>query len=114
MSNNAQEEFAVAEKVKVKINKPPLYNVIFHNDDYTPMEFVIHVLLDVFNKNETQAVELTLEIHESGKSVVGQYIKEIAESKQKQVHDLAKQEGHPLECSIEPAPESTPSRSMKP
>jgi len=82
---------------------PPRFVVIMHNDDYTTMEFVIMVLEDVFHKSNTEATSIMLTIHNKGKAACGSYPFEIAETKVESVHRMAKQAGHPLRCSIQPA-----------
>lgn len=96
---------ALLEEVMQKFENPKKYNVIFHNDDYTPMEFVIQVLYTVFDKDEAESIRITLEVHEKGKAIVAQYTKEIAKTKKMQVDSYADKFEHPLKCTIEAAPE---------
>lgn len=84
-----------------KLAKPPLYKVVLNNDDYTPMEFVIHVLQKFFRKNETEAVQIMLLVHKTGKGVAGVFPFSIAETKVKQVNDFSKQHGFPLLTTLE-------------
>lgn len=76
------------------------YQVILLNDDVTTMDFVVMILLDIFLKSFDDAVELTLQIHHEGMGVAGIYVKEIAEAKQEQVHQLAAAAGFPLRCTL--------------
>lgn len=84
-----------------KLARPPLYKVILNNDDYTPMEFVIHVLQKFFRKNESEAVQVMLLVHKTGKGVAGVFPFSIAETKVKQVNDFSKQHGFPLLTTLE-------------
>ena len=104
MSRKTREQtegdVAVAEKTKTK--RPPMYKVLLHNDDYTPMEFVIAILETVFHKDHTEAVSLMYTVHFTGKAVAGLYPRSIAESKVAKVLTLAREKGHPLLCTMEP------------
>lgn len=88
-------------KPRAKTEKPPLYKVLLLNDDYTPMEFVVHVLERFFGINHQQAIELMLTVHKKGLAVVGVFSFEIAETKVTQVMDFARQNQHPLQCTME-------------
>jgi len=82
--------------------KPPsMYSVLLFNDDYTPMEFVVEVLERFFNKNREQATQIMLQVHTKGSGVCGIYPLDIAETKVSQVLDLAKEQGHPLQCNMQ-------------
>lgn len=87
--------------VKTKTKKPSLYRVIMLNDDFTPMEFVVSLLRSIFNKSETEATEIMLQIHHSGVGVCGVYTYEVAETKMAQVIEIARRSQHPLRCEIE-------------
>lgn len=91
----------LAPKAKPKTAKPPMYKVLLLNDDYTPMEFVVHVLQRFFGLNHAQSVELMLTVHRKGVAVVGVFSYEIAETKVTQVMDYARQNQHPLVCTME-------------
>lgn len=91
----------LAPKEKTKTAKPPMYKVLLLNDDYTPMEFVVHVLQRFFGLNHSQSVELMLTVHRKGVAVVGVFSYEIAETKVTQVMDYARQNQHPLVCTME-------------
>jgi ATP-dependent Clp protease adaptor protein ClpS len=97
------EQSGVATIKKVKLQPPRMHKVIMHNDDYTTMEFVIHVLEKYFNKNTTEAHAIMLEVHTRGFGICGLFTFEVAESKVAKVIKYARENGHPLKCSTEPA-----------
>ncbi len=82
-------------------DKPPMYRVLLHNDDYTTMEFVVEVLMYVFNKSPEAAVKIMMNVHRKGIGVCGVYTHEVAETKVDTVHNLARESGFPLRCSME-------------
>ena len=88
-------------KTKAKTEKPSLYKVLLLNDDYTPMEFVVHVLERFFNKNHEDATRIMLHVHHHGVGVCGIYPFEVAETKVAQVIEFARQHQHPLQCTME-------------
>ena len=88
-------------KEQAKTKRPPLYKCILLNDDYTPMEFVVHVLERFFSKNREEATRIMMHVHQRGVGVCGVYTYEVAETKVTQVMDLARQNQHPLQCTIE-------------
>lgn len=88
-------------KPKAKSERPPLYKVMLINDDYTPMEFVVYVLQRFFGINHDQAVDLMMNVHQKGLAIVGVFSFEIAETKVTQVMDFARQNEHPLQCTME-------------
>lgn len=92
---------AVVVKPSPKTRKPTMYKVLMLNDDYTPMEFVVYVLERFFHKNRDQATQIMLNVHRRGVGVCGVYTYEVAETKVTQVMDLARQNQHPLQCTIE-------------
>lgn len=96
-------ERGVATKTRPKTKKPSLYRVLMMNDDYTPMEFVVQILVGVFNKTAEEATQIMLNVHQSGIGVCGIYTYEIAETKVTQVMDQAKRAQHPLQCTMEKA-----------
>lgn len=84
-----------------RLEEPPMYRVLLHNDDYTTMDFVVEVLVSVFNKTMEQATEIMLNVHREGVGMCGVYTYEIAETKVSIVHSLAKESEFPLRCSME-------------
>ncbi|HEY6434678.1 MAG TPA: ATP-dependent Clp protease adapter ClpS [Acetobacteraceae bacterium] len=91
----------VVVRTRPKTRKPAMYKVLMLNDDYTPMEFVVHVLERFFQKNREEATRIMLHVHRRGVGVCGVYTYEVAETKVTQVMDLARQNQHPLQCTIE-------------
>ena len=89
------------EAVKKKLAPPPMYKVLLNNDDYTPMDFVIEVLIRFFNLDLEKANQIMLTVHYRGRAVCGIYTAEIAETKVMQVTQYAKKHQHPLMCSME-------------
>lgn len=83
------------------IEEPPMYRVLLHNDDYTTMQFVVELLMIVFHKTLEEATRIMLNIHQSGIGVCGVYSYEVAETKVETVHELARERGFPLKCSME-------------
>ncbi|MAS81925.1 MAG: ATP-dependent Clp protease adapter ClpS [Legionellales bacterium] len=98
--NTIDDDLAIEES-KPQIKRPPLYRVILLNDDYTPMDFVVHVLEIFFSVDRDNATRVMLEIHTRGKGVCGIFTHEIAESKVSLVNDYAKENQHPLLCTME-------------
>jgi len=94
-------ESDLAVKTRSKSKRPPLYKVMILNDDYTPMEFVVHVLERFFGMSSAQALEIMLTVHKKGLAVVGVFSHEIAETKVTQVMDFARRHEHPLQCTME-------------
>ena len=91
----------VVTKTSPKTKKPSMYRVLLLNDDYTPMEFVVHVLERYFNKDQQEATQIMLHVHQKGIGVCGIFPFEIAETKVMQVTDLARKNQHPLQCTME-------------
>ena len=111
MSKNRQEkpsefldegETEVATDVDRKVEPPRLYQVLLHNDDYTTMDFVVMILMDVFHLPEEQAIEIMLRVHYQGIGLAGVYPYDVAETKVHKVAELARQAEFPLRCSLEP------------
>jgi ATP-dependent Clp protease adaptor protein ClpS len=92
---------AVVTRAKPKTKKPSLYRVLVLNDDYTPMEFVVYVLENFFNKSREDATHIMLHVHQNGVGVCGIFSYEVAETKVAQVLDLARRNQHPLQCTME-------------
>lgn len=89
------------DESRPEIKEPPLYRVLLINDDYTPMEFVVHILESVFAMERTRATQVMLEVHTKGHGVCGVFTYEIAETKVAQVMGIAQQHQHPLLCTME-------------
>ena len=88
-------------KTKTRTQRPPMYKVMLLNDDYTPMEFVVHILERFFGLNHAQSFDIMLTVHKKGLAVVGVFSYEIAETKVAQVMDFARRHQHPLQCTLE-------------
>ena len=86
---------------RTRDEKPPKYKVILHNDDYTTMEFVVEILVNVFGKTLEKAMQIMLNVHNKGKAICGVYTREIAETKVETVHHLAGSRGFPLKSTME-------------
>jgi ATP-dependent Clp protease adaptor protein ClpS len=100
---DSDSEVGVATKTKAKPKKPSQYKVLMLNDDYTPMEFVVMVLKRFFGMDLEQATRVMLHVHQKGVGVCGIFPYEVAETKVNQVMDLARQNQHPLQCTLEKA-----------
>jgi len=100
-NNGNDGETSVITKTRSKTERPPLYKVMLLNDDYTPMEFVVHVLERFFGLTHAQAFEIMLTVHKKGLAVVGVFSFEVAETKVAQVMDFARRHQHPLQCTME-------------
>jgi len=96
-----ETEEEVISETRDEIDEPPMYKVLLHNDDYTTMEFVVEILMLVFNKPPEEAVEIMLNVHQKGIGICGIYTYEVSETKVHTVHDLARQNGFPLKCTME-------------
>ena len=95
--------FRSERRTERKLQKPKMYKVLLHNDDYTTMEFVIFILQGIFHRAEADAVQIMLHVHKNGIGVAGVYSYEIAETRIAQVETLARQHEFPLRCSMEEA-----------
>lgn len=95
------DDAAVVTKTRPRTQRPPLYKVLLLNDDYTPMEFVVHVLERFFGLTHAQAFEIMLTVHKKGLAVVGVFSHEVAETKVAQVMDFSRRHQHPLQCTME-------------
>lgn len=87
----------------IKVKKPKMYRVILFNDDYTTMDFVVRVLMEIFDKSAAEATKIMLDVHRHGQGTCGVYTYDIAVTKVKQVHYNAQKEGFPLRCGYEEA-----------
>ena len=100
---DGQNETGIATKTRTKAKKPSLYKVLLLNDDYTPMEFVVMVLKRFFKMDLEQATRVMLHVHQKGVGVCGVFPYEVAETKVHQVMDFARENQHPLQCTLEKA-----------
>ncbi len=96
-----QKQAGVLLKTRPKTKKPSMYKVLLLNDDYTPMEFVIHIFERFFNKNRQEATDVMLHVHRRGVGICGIFTYEVAETKVAQVMDYARQSEQPLQCTME-------------
>ncbi len=96
-----QGKTGIVTKTRPKTKKPSLYKVLLLNDDYTPMEFVVHVLEKFFQKGRQEATDIMLAVHRKGVGVCGVFTYEVAEAKVTLVMDFSRQHGHPLKCTLE-------------
>ena len=91
----------VETRDKVELVYPHRYNVLLLNDDYTPMDFVIQLLIEIFNRNLDEAKDITLTIHEKGQAIAGTYMHELAEQKLSEAIMTTRTQGHPLKITME-------------
>jgi len=96
-----QPSVATQTRPKERVKKPRLYKVIFHNDDYTTMEFVVWVLMSVFHHDEASATGIMLHVHKNGFGVAGIYTRDVAETRAAKSEALARAHEYPLRCSVE-------------
>src|SRR6201982_3026402 len=96
-----EPEIDLLEKNEVKAKRPSMWNIVFYNDDYTPMDFVEFVLKTIFHTSTLDGLALTLAVHTKGKGIAGTYTFEVAEQKQYEVLSIAKVEEHPLRVEVE-------------
>ena len=96
-----QTEQQTDTETRDETKEPPMYRVLLHNDDYTTMEFVVEVLIYVFNKSPESAATIMMNVHRKGVGICGLYTYEVAETKVDTVHNLARESGFPLRCSME-------------
>ena len=100
---DGQDQIGVATKTRTKPKKPSQFKVLLLNDDYTPMEFVVMVLKRFFSMDIDQATRVMLHVHQKGVGICGVFTYEVAETKVNQVMDFARQNSHPLQCTLEKA-----------
>jgi ATP-dependent Clp protease adaptor protein ClpS len=98
-----QTDEAVKERVDTKKQEPTLYKVVLLNDDYTPMDLVVHVLETIFQKSPAEAYRIMMQVHVNGRGIAGVYPWEVAETKADKVVSLASEAGYPLRTTIEEA-----------
>lgn len=98
---DSQRQGGLATRTRRRTARPRRYKVLLHNDDYTPMEFVVQVLEKVFGKSPAAATQIMLQIHRSGLGIAGVYVRELAETKVVTVHRLAEDRGYPLRSGLE-------------
>ena len=104
MSSAAMDDSEVLEAhVELALRPPPMYQVVLLNDDYTPMDFVVAVLEEIFGRDRESATQLMLRVHHEGRAVCGVYSHDVADTKVAQVLHVARGAGHPLQCFSEPA-----------
>ena len=96
-------DVATRTRTERKLQKPRMYKVLLHNDDYTTMEFVVFVLQGIFHHQESEAMQIMLHVHKNGVGVAGVYTREIAETRIAQVEALARRHEYPLRCSMDEA-----------
>ena len=102
MSSQDSEVQEVVESDTLEdIHEPSMYKVLLHNDNYTPMDFVVEILMFVFNKNADEATQIMFSVHRKGMGLCGVYTCEVAETKVETVTKLAGENGYPLKCSME-------------
>ncbi len=99
--NGPGDDASILTKTRTRTERPPMYKVLLLNDDYTPMEFVVHVLERFFGLTHAQSFEIMLTVHKKGLAVVGVFSFEVAETKVAQVMDFARRHQHPLQCTME-------------
>jgi ATP-dependent Clp protease adaptor protein ClpS len=102
-ANNHYDDDLATQEAKPQLKRPPLYKVILMNDDYTPMDFVVHILETFFAIDRENATRIMLDVHTHGKGVCGIFTHEIAESKVSLVNDYSRENEHPLLCTLEKA-----------
>tara|TARA_R110001592_G_scaffold3525_18_gene20040 strand:- start:21827 stop:22186 length:360 start_codon:yes stop_codon:yes gene_type:complete len=99
--DEGQTDHGLVLKTRPKTQKPSMYKVLLLNDDYTPMEFVVHVLESIFKKNRQEATDIMLHVHRRGVGICGVFTYEVAETKVAQVMDFARANEQPLQCTME-------------
>lgn len=99
--NDQEDGETLAAKPKTKLKRPSFYWVMLMNDDYTPMDFVVKVLEEIYHKSPDEAYRIMVEVHEKGSGICGIYTREVAETKVDQTLQLASQYEHPLQCVME-------------
>lgn len=98
--HDRDRDVAIQES-KPELKRPPMYKVLLINDDYTPMEFVVHILENFFSMDRTKATQVMLTVHTQGKGLCGIYSRDVAETKVNQVNGYSRRHQHPLLCTME-------------
>ena len=103
MGNNTSSEIEESSisRTEDEAKEPSMYRVLLHNDDYTTMDFVVEILMTVFNKSMEESIQIMMSVHRQGIGICGFYTFEVAETKMNSVHTLAQKKGFPLRCSME-------------
>lgn len=99
--DDTERQTGITVKTRTRTERPSMYKVLLLNDDFTPMEFVIQVLMVIFHKDQEDATRIMLHVHQNGVGVCGVYTYEVAETKVAQVMDAARRAQHPLQCTME-------------
>ena len=97
------EEGVALQEALPKLKRPPMYKVVLNNDDYTPMDFVVHILEIFFSQGRENAIRIMLEVHTRGRGICGTFTYEIAETRVSQVNSYSREHQHPLLCTMEKA-----------
>lgn len=97
----SREQVESGTRLEDEVREPRRYKVLLHNDDYTTMEFVVRVLMNVFSKSEAEATQIMLSVHKNGTGLCGVYTAEVAETKVVMVRQMARGGGYPLKCTME-------------
>jgi ATP-dependent Clp protease adaptor protein ClpS len=103
LPDNKLREELVVQEAQPKLKKPPLYKVMLLNDDFTPMDFVVQVLITFFGMDEEKATQIMLHVHTRGVGICGVFSRDVAETKVRLVTDYARKHQHPLLCAMEEA-----------
>ena len=96
-----ERDLGVVTETEKRVKTPPLFKVLLHNDDYTTMDFVVHILETIFQQPVIEATRIMLHVHKNGRGLAGIYTREIAETKIEAVHKIAREHEFPLKCSME-------------
>lgn len=95
-----QQNSSLQERIRINFKEPPKFNVVFHNDDFTPMDFVVFVLVSIFSHDFASAEQIMLKVHIEGQGVAGSYSWDIAQSKRIKTIEMARNEGYPLRVEV--------------
>ncbi|NOY63726.1 MAG: ATP-dependent Clp protease adapter ClpS [Gammaproteobacteria bacterium] len=98
---NSQDDGLAIQEAQPKLKRPPLYKVVLLNDDYTPMDFVVHVLENFFFMSREKATAIMLKVHSDGVGLCGVFSRDVAETKVAQVNRFSRENQHPLQCAME-------------